>query len=658
MVGSERVRVRRRKEQARRSTDPDQGRVGADEPAATTVDGAWVAFVAALLCAPVYVATVGHTYGFIDKGEMAAVAATLGVAHPTGYPVLTLIGYAATLVSPGRPVHALNVAAALLTAAGVGLMAALFRRVIGGHGLLAASAAVTVGLTTLWWSQATGFEAYALHALLLPLLCILFLRWVDELRQPGGRPWPRGALFAAVLGLSFTNHSSTIMLAPAFLFLYARVAGVRRESLGRLLALVPPFLLGLTPYLWMYLRAKQQPALNWGDPSTLPRLWQHISGHQFQYTLFFDKRVFSLQTLYLWNTLVADSAYVGLLLAAVGAVYAFRTKRDTAAWALLLFFGCVIAAGLHDINEIMPYYLTAYLAYGLFLAWGLCWVVARFGRRIAVVVGALLAVFNGARHFAALDESGNYLVEDLVHNMIGGLPPNAVVISDQWDYWTAGALYAQHVEGFRKDVLLLDPESLRSEWYVDQLLRRQPELMRPALSAVETFRPQIRKLRQDARLRPEEAEAYWAAYFGMVREMVEGNIDQQPLFVTNNVDARIGAGLERLPIGLAAQLSRTRPPILPAFPKPRYRPWSGHVDPYAIKIAELYTLAFLARARYEGALGRPEEARRYGLEAIGFDPGVRPEDVPDFPLQIDDQIREVLRNYEALRQRAAINPPR
>jgi hypothetical protein len=28
--------------------------------------------VAALLCAPFYVATVGNTYGFIDKGEMAA----------------------------------------------------------------------------------------------------------------------------------------------------------------------------------------------------------------------------------------------------------------------------------------------------------------------------------------------------------------------------------------------------------------------------------------------------------------------------------------------------------------------------------------------------------------------------------------------------------
>jgi hypothetical protein len=64
-------------------------------------------------------------------------------------------------------------------------------------------------------------------------------------------------------------------------------------------------------------------------------------------------------------------------------------------------------------------------------------------------------------------------------------------------------------------------------------------------------------------------------------------------------------------------------------------------------------MAFLARARYEESMGRPDEARRYGLHALSFDPGFRPEGVPDFPLHIDDQIREVLRNYEDLRQRAA-----
>jgi hypothetical protein len=179
--------------------------------------GSWVVVVAALVAAAIYAPTVARSYGFIDKGEMAAAAATLGITHPTGYPTLTLLGYAATLLSPARPVYTLNLVAALLAAAGVGLMAALFRRLIDSS-VIAAIAALIAGLTTVWWSQATGFEAYAWHAVFLPLLCLLFLRFVDTLGQPGGAAWPRGTLFAFVLGLSFTNHSSTIMLAPAFLF--------------------------------------------------------------------------------------------------------------------------------------------------------------------------------------------------------------------------------------------------------------------------------------------------------------------------------------------------------------------------------------------------------------------------------------------------------
>ena len=45
--------------------------------------------------------TAGIVYGFtlapsvvhIDSGELAAVQSTLGIAHPTGYPLFTILGY-------------------------------------------------------------------------------------------------------------------------------------------------------------------------------------------------------------------------------------------------------------------------------------------------------------------------------------------------------------------------------------------------------------------------------------------------------------------------------------------------------------------------------------------------------------------------------------
>ena len=58
----------------------------------SSVAASVLAFVVTLA---LYLATMSRTYGFIDRGELAAVATTLGIAHPTGYPTITLVGHLA-----------------------------------------------------------------------------------------------------------------------------------------------------------------------------------------------------------------------------------------------------------------------------------------------------------------------------------------------------------------------------------------------------------------------------------------------------------------------------------------------------------------------------------------------------------------------------------
>ena len=77
----------------------------------------------------VYLGTLSPSFGFVDKGEMAAVAATLGIAHPTGYPTLMLIGFAFTSILPLRAVVSLNLLSALLAASGAGVLTVLIHDV-------------------------------------------------------------------------------------------------------------------------------------------------------------------------------------------------------------------------------------------------------------------------------------------------------------------------------------------------------------------------------------------------------------------------------------------------------------------------------------------------------------------------------------------------
>src|SRR5690606_41831370 len=46
----------------------------------------------------IYLTTLAPTVVKIDSGELAAVQSTLGIAHPTGYPLFTIIGYIFSLI--------------------------------------------------------------------------------------------------------------------------------------------------------------------------------------------------------------------------------------------------------------------------------------------------------------------------------------------------------------------------------------------------------------------------------------------------------------------------------------------------------------------------------------------------------------------------------
>ena len=65
-----------------------------------------------------YLITLAPSVDFIDAGELAAVAHTWGIAHPTGYPLFSLLAALWALLPIGSGILRLNVFAAALSAAG------------------------------------------------------------------------------------------------------------------------------------------------------------------------------------------------------------------------------------------------------------------------------------------------------------------------------------------------------------------------------------------------------------------------------------------------------------------------------------------------------------------------------------------------------------
>ena len=64
-----------------------------------------------------YITTIAPSVIQIDTGELAAVQTTLGIAHPTGYPLFTILGYFFSLLPlPFTKIFQLNLLASIYCA--------------------------------------------------------------------------------------------------------------------------------------------------------------------------------------------------------------------------------------------------------------------------------------------------------------------------------------------------------------------------------------------------------------------------------------------------------------------------------------------------------------------------------------------------------------
>jgi len=541
----------------------------------------WTAAAIALL---VYCLTANPSVTFTDSGELAAVATTLGIAHPTGYPLFTLVGHLWTkLPLPLSPVRKLNLFAALCTALSVFLfyriMLELLDRASPGdavaptkrrHSLIALVTALTYAFARTVWEQATSVEVYSLHLLTLQASILLFLR-AERLRQ-----W---LVWAFVLGLSFSNHLTTILIAPATIYLFFKRLGIRRQAFLLIAKMALPFAAGLGLYLYLPLRSRPWfpfqhldiPEFDWGRVCRgLDKFLQHVGGAQYRVWMFSSGEwVTQLKTFFALTPY--QLAWIGIAPFALGLWKSQRASRPMFWFLILLIVGCVFYSMNYSIHDISSYFLLAWVASLWLVGIGLDAMAARW--KSAVILSVLLPVTALALNFKVNNHSKDYLVLDYTRNLVDNLEPHAILISAQWDFFCSAFWYLQRVEGYRPDVVLIEKELLRRTWYPLQLRRWYPQ-------ASARSEPELALFEQDLQLfesgKPYDAARIQARFIAFLNSVTERNIADRPVYVTTDVlqtEPGVAAGYRKLPQGFALRLvkaGQTLPTLKSRFELDRF----------------------------------------------------------------------------------------
>lgn len=423
-----------------------------------------LAFILPLLA---YLFTLSPTVYNLDSAEMTTAAYNLGLMRATGYPLYLLVGKLFSLLPVGDVGYRLNLMSA---ACGALTIALTYRSALrlAGRASLALSAALFLGFSYYFWSQAVIAEVYTLHTALMAALILLLLRW------HAGRD-PRLLTFIAGLyGLSFGNHMATVLLAPGMAAFVLMTEGRALLRWRRLTPLAGAFALGLSVYLYLPLRYLAAPAFNYAGhfdaagrfiPTDLTQpaeLWAMITGAPFQgemfaYALAELPREIGLFIYRLWGNFLS----VGLLPGLIGLVALWRRERTPGLMLALMFLANTVFYINYRVVDKETMFLPVYLVWALWIAVGLRVLVdgaAEMSTRVAALAPvALLALvvmlallINAPRVDVSHDRRARELAEDLLRRV----EPNAIVLG--WWASIPPMQYLQIVEGWRPDVVLIN----------------------------------------------------------------------------------------------------------------------------------------------------------------------------------------------------------
>jgi hypothetical protein len=545
-----------------------------------------VAAAISFICLAVYVPTVCPIVSFTDNGELATVATTLSIAHPTGYPLFTLLGRIASMIPIVDPIiYRLNLFAAFVTAVSIGVFFKVVRemqrtsffsaaekkqesgRQSFNNLLSAIGSSLLLAFSSTVWSQATSLEVYALHLLLILLAMFFFIRGVEEQLRESGSTSRNLMAFSFVLGLSFTNHMTTVLLAPGFLYLYFAVLGGAENSWRRLMLMTPFFILGLSVYLFLPIRSSSNPPLDWGNIDSLERFWWHVSGKQYRVWMFEGWSVAKKQLAVFVNDFSSEFSYPSWLFIAFGFANSWRAPKRFVL-LLLLFATCLLYSVNYDIHDINSYFLLAFVSVALVLCSGFArtfWVLPERLRKgwifASFTVGLVAVQFYSNR--SRVDASEDRLASSIAVESLEKLPPNALVISGLWDFFVSPMYYFQIVEGKRNDIVVVDKSLLQNRvWYFNQLRMNFPEIYARSEREIETFLIELEKFEHGT---PYEFRLIQSRWNELLSSLVRANLADRPVFVDWRIQTEFDQSLRRTPNGYFVQLSSDSLQLSPVY---------------------------------------------------------------------------------------------
>ncbi|XP_053373976.1 transmembrane protein 260-like [Mercenaria mercenaria] len=449
----------------------------------------------------VYIYTMYPTVPGGDSGELIVAAHELGVAHPPGYPLFTLLLWSAMKFIPfGSVAWRANLLNAVLSAGATLMFSLTIYRYTRSVGISVIGASMW-SLNKLTWTWSTTVEVFSLNNLCIATLLYLMVEFETVQTDKKVRVAYLGSFMC---GITLCNqHTSVVYVAVIAIWVLLELLKVKKLSAGILLLISVSFLCGLVPYIYLPVSSWLLSArYTWGNQANLEGFLKHLLRQEYG-TFSLAKQedgtghsiVDGLRT-YVWHVL-SQFTVVGAVLAVFGAVYAKKGSRYGTSLIVSMVM-CLLylilfswRANLNLDNQLYlgvveRFWMQSDMIIVLLAVVGLSSVFRMLettfsSKRISVMeISLAAAVFSMyiGKNLSDCNQGNSTVVAEFGSRLYRNMPQNALVLT-VGDLPSNVLRYLYLCENNRPDVTVLDQELMTYPWYVPMLRHTYPSVTFP-----------------------------------------------------------------------------------------------------------------------------------------------------------------------------------
>ena len=489
-----------------------------------------------------------------DSGETVTSAWILGIPHPPGYPLYNLLGRLSLLIPLGSIAFRLNLLSALFTWLALIFVWETCRtfyqekskenliNIVAPYYLVELFLAFI--LVSLFFCQTVFAQSltakggvYTFTLCLFSLIMFVSLKPASILKK----------LFLVfyLFSVGLTNHWETVILWVPFLVLWLINNGFR-WNLKNGLFLITLFLIGVSTYLYLPIRAQLNPVLNFQNPVNLTSFWElvsrkHYSGVSAQIPMI--KTLENSLSGY-WNVLFLNWWPGFILIVILGLRVLFKGPRKIF-WPLALTYILIVLMTViyprYDENDkfFIGIYLVSVEGLLAFWAFGSLFLLSSVKNKwLAPGIISVLLIISlswGYFVFARQDKSWFVLQSDYGLNLLKELPKNAMVLADS-DEDIFSLYYLKYVQNLRPDVLEVPVPHLTNRWGFQQVIENEAKTLNLTPSNVKSFKDAMSEIIQAGEAN--QVPIYFSHYKKTLNDNHMVDVDQRlfPLGLTYKLE--------------------------------------------------------------------------------------------------------------------------